>query len=322
MPDPVAALRQRFNAWIATRTPRVPGPWSIGRRRVYILPTRYGYGFGLLLFVMLLGAMNYSNSMAFALTFLLAGIGLLAMHYTHGNLVELLVSAQAPEPVFAGEPARFPIAIDNPSRRPRHALTLAWQDQPPLGHLDVPADGRDTLALALPSSRRGWLPAPRFAVATEFPLGLFHAWTWVELDIACLVYPAPAAAGIAPLPAGRGDEGQRSTAQPGPDEFSGLRAYQAGDALRSIHWKSLAKRQKPMVKQFSESQADELWLDWQALPPSWGPEQRLAQLCRWVLDADTGQRHYGLRLPGGTLAPARGAPHRRACLAALALHRP
>src|SRR5258708_7607992 len=89
--QPFKTLRRRVNRWIATRTPRVPGPWVVNRRRVYIVPTRFGYGFGFLMLVMLMGAMNYSNSMAFALTFLLTGLGLIAMHQTHGNLVNIEV---------------------------------------------------------------------------------------------------------------------------------------------------------------------------------------------------------------------------------------
>ena len=149
--NPTSRLRQRIQRWIATRTPRVAGPWPIHRRRVYIVPTRYGYGYGLLLFVMLLGAMNYSNSMAFALTFLLAGIGLLAMHYTHGNLVNLVVAAQAPDPVFAGDSARFRILLDNPTRSDRYALTVHWQDAPAstARHADAAA-AAVALALLLP----------------------------------------------------------------------------------------------------------------------------------------------------------------------------
>lgn len=320
--NPVSALRQRLRQWIATRTPRLPGPLAIHRRRVYIVPNRYGYGYGLLLLVMLLGAMNYSNSMAFALTFLLAGIGLLAMHYTHGNLVNLVVGSQAPEAVFAGAPARFRLLLDNPSASARHALLAHWQDDPaaPATAVDVPVGAMTALELPLASARRGWLPAPRFAVATEFPLGLFHAWTWVELDLACLVYPAPAAAGLAAPAGGHGELGERSSRRPGSDQFTGLRNYQAGDPPRSIHWKRLARNPLPVVKQFAETEAEELWLDWQALPPGWPPEQRLSQLCRWVLDAEAAGRRYGLRLPGVHLPPAHGASHRHACLAALALH--
>src|SRR3569623_543661 len=85
--QPVAFVRRRVNQWIMTRTRRVPGPVDVSRRRVYIVPTRFGYLFAVMLLVMLLGAMNYSNSMAFALTFLLSSMGLIAMHHTHGNLV-------------------------------------------------------------------------------------------------------------------------------------------------------------------------------------------------------------------------------------------
>eukprot|EP01035_Chromulina_nebulosa_P015667 gene15667-20752_t len=195
-----------FRSWVAwPRRPARRLGAACGRRRVYIVPTRYGYGYGLLLFVMLLGAMNYSNSMAFALTFLLAGIGLLAMHYTHGNLVNLSIAAQGSEPAFAGDTAQFSIRLDNPSRSPRHALTIAWQDQAPLAYADVSADSSATLSLALASTKRG---------ATEFPLGLFHAWAWVELDLACLIYPKPAAEGTAPQTSGHGDDGRWATQRP------------------------------------------------------------------------------------------------------------
>lgn len=316
--NPYVRLRRRLQDWIATRTPRVPGPWAINRRRVYIVPTRYGYGYALLCFVMLLGAMNYSNSMAFALTFLLAGIGLLAMHHTHGNLVNLRVRAQRVPPVFAGEPARFPLELENPTGAERYALAVAWQDAEPPGHADVPALQAETLGLSLPTGARGWLPAPRFAVQTEFPVGLFHAWTWVELDMACLVYPRPAPAGGRPPESGAG-LGQRSGPRSGQDEFAGLRPYQRGDAMRSIHWKSLAKHRSPMVKQFAETLDSELWLDWASLPPGWDVEQRLSQLTRWLLDAEAAGKRYGLRIPGHARPPAQGDQHLAECLKSLAL---
>ena len=36
------------------------------------------------------------------------------------------------------------------------------------------------------------------------------------------------------------------------EEFVGLRDYRAGDPLRNIHWKSLAKSGKPVVKEYQE----------------------------------------------------------------------
>ncbi len=64
--------------------------------RIYILPTRHGYAFVLALCAMLLGAINYSNGLAYALTFLLASLALVSMLHANRNLAGLKfgVSAQ------------------------------------------------------------------------------------------------------------------------------------------------------------------------------------------------------------------------------------
>ncbi len=317
---PLRYAQQRIDAWVLARVRRQPGPVEITRRRVYIVPTRFGYVFALMLLVMLLGAMNYSNSMAFALTFLLTGLGLIAMHHTHGNLVNLRVARLRCAPVFVGEDAHFRIQIENPSAQPRYSIAVAW---PRAGHqedaVDIPAGDRRSLSLRLPAKRRGWLPAGVLSVHTEFPLGLFHAWTWLELDMAVLVYPRPAPPGTIP-PASRGAVGYRSGPREGPDEFAGLRPYQRGDSARSIHWKSLPKLRTPMVKQFTETLDRELWIDFETLSGH-DTEQRLARMCRWVLDAEAMHRSYGLRLPGETIKPGTGEAHRHRCLKTLALFR-
>lgn len=315
---PLRFLQDRIDAWVLARVKRQAGPIHVTRNRVYILPTRYGYAFGLMAVVMLAGSMNYSNSMGFLLTFLLGGLGLVCMHYTHGNLAYVQLRAGRTAPVFAGEIAHFEVQVENPASRPRYSLALSWPREPaPTLATDVQAQDGAPLRLALPAPRRGWLPARVFSLSTEFPLGLFHAWTWAELDMACLVYPAPAAPGRLPPPAS-GASGVHSSGKSGQDEFAGLRNYQRGDAMKSIHWKSLPKLQTPMVKQFTELLDLEFWLDWDALPDL-DTEARLSQLTRWVLDAEAAGRNYGLRLPRQTIRPNHGEPHRQECLKALAL---
>ncbi len=338
---PLRFAQERIDSWVLARVKRQPGPIPVTRFRVYILPTRFGYGFGLMTFVMLMGAMNYSNSMGFALTFLLAGLGMVAMHQTHGNLVNVRMHASRCAPVFAGEVAHFQLRIENPSARARYSLALSWprytvantalnSDGKPLQGTrrranadeedvtaDVAAQAETRMTLSLPARQRGFLPARVFSLGTDFPLGLFHAWTWAELDMSCLVYPRPAAPGRKP-PAAQGGDGHAAGNQSGLDEFAGLRTYQRGDSPRSIHWKSLPKLRAPMVKQFLETLDEELWLDWNDLADL-DTEARLSQLTRWVLEADGAHRYYGLRLPGLTVAPNNGEDHRHACLKELAL---
>lgn len=338
---PLRYAQERIDRWVMARVRRQAGPIRISRQRVYILPTSFGYGFGLMLFVMLLGAMNYSNSMAFMLTFLLAGIGLVCMHHTHGNLVNLELRAGHCPPVFAGETAHYEVLVANPATTARYSIALTWPrytaglieidaDGKPLKGrrklgpvpdaitADVPACSDTRMTLALPAQQRGWLPARVFSVGTEFPLGLLHAWTWAELEMSCLVYPRPAPPGLPPPPAS-GIGGLAVSNRSGQDEFAGLRSYQRGDSLRSVHWKSLPKLRTPMVKQFAESMEQELWLDWDTLG-TLDVEARLSQLTRWVLDAEAENRSYGLRIPGSVLPPSHGESHLHACLRALALY--
>lgn len=314
---PLRFAQERIDAWVLARVKRQPGPVAVPRHRVYILPTRFGYAFALMVLVMVLAAMNYSNSMAFALAFLLAGLGLIAMNQTHGNLVNIEVRPGPAPPVFAGEVAHFEVHVLNPARRARYSVAVGWPRAPVAASADIEPEDTAVLKLPLAAPRRGWLPARVFAVSTEFPLGMFHAWTWLELEMACLVFPRPAAPGRLPPPA-RGAGGNLTGQRPGLDEFAGLRNYQRGDTPRAIHWKSFPKLQTPMVKQFQETLDREFWLDWDELPEL-DTEARLSQLARWVLDAEGAHASYGLRLPGARIAPSRGPGHQYACLKALAL---
>jgi len=56
------------------------------------------------------------------------------------------------------------------------------------------------------------------------------------------------------------------------------------------------------------------------LPGHLNVEHRLSRLAGWVLDAERSGVHYGLRLPGVEILPARGEAQSGACLQALALH--
>ena len=307
----------RIRSWAFKRLRRVPGPVTVLRQKIYIIPTRLGYGFGLLAFVMLMGSMNYSNSLGFALTFMLGALALVGMHHTHRNLLGIRVQAGRHEPVFAGQTARFQLTASNPSSQNQYAIALQHDLMPESPRfVDLPARGSAMLWLDLHAEQRGLLPAPRFMLFTEFPLGLFHAWTWMDLDMQCVVYPRPSDSGARPPPA-RGEGSGQQEGTEGKEDFMGLREYQRGDASRLIHWKSLPRTGKMMVKQFADPRQLEVWLDWDSLT-GLNTEQRLSQLCRWIMDAHRMGQAYGLRLPGLTLDISAGEQHRHQCLEALA----
>jgi len=310
----LTTLKQQFRTWLF-RHKVESGTVTLNQRRIFILPTRQGLGFALLLLLMLLGDINYNLSLGYVLTFLLGTTGMMTMLHAFRNMAQLEIRASRVEAVFAGDMAPFVFHFHNSGRLPRCHLKLRDSKEHCVT-FDIPAQQNLEVTLPIPATRRGWLVTGRLTLLTEFPLGLFHAWSYLEFDTRCLVYPKPAAP--VPLPASSAQSGMGALYVAGDEDFAGLRSYVAGDAMPRIAWKTLAREQGLQVKQFSTQQGRELWLDWFLLP-ALAAERKLEILTRWLLDADKQGLHYGLRLPNIELPPGRSATHRAECLRALAL---
>ncbi len=310
-----SALKQRFRNWAFRRTVET-GTVVLNQRRIYILPTKQGIAFAGVLVLMLLGDINYNLSLGYVLTFLLATTAGMSMLYAFRNMAQLEIHAGHVEPVFAGEHARFVFHFHNPGSLPRYHIHL----HDDAGHhtvFDLAAQHSTPVEIALPATQRGWLDSGRLTLYTEFPLGLFHAWSYLHFDVYALVYPKPAAP--QPLPAASAQDGSGKLLAAGDEDFAGLRNYVAGDAMPRIAWKALAREQGLQVKQFSAAQGQELWLDWSLLP-NIAQERKLELLTRWVLDADAQGLMYGLRLPDTEISPHNNPAHRAECLRRLALY--
>jgi uncharacterized protein (DUF58 family) len=310
----LATLRQRLFRWHSDGT----APTRLGQRRVFILPTGAGLLFASALLVMLIGAINYSLALGHALVFLLAGIGLTGMVHTFRNLHGLTITPGRCEPVFAGETAHFPLTLSNDRRTPRLALELEAEPGAST-HADIGAGEIARITVPVGARQRGWLALPRVRLWTRFPLGLFQAWSYLQPEMRCLVYPAPLAS---PLPAALPTlHGGERGAEGGDEDFAGFRHRQPADSPRHVAWKASARdlARPLLVKQFAGGAQVELRLDWQLTDPALPVETRLSLLTGWVLAADALGSAYALRLPGTDIPSASGDQHRRRCLEALAL---
>ena len=312
-----AALKNHLYNWIFR--PRGPeaGTIVLVQRRVFILPTRQGIVFGAVLVLMLIGAINYGLSLGFVLTFLLVAMGFNAMIYTFRNLANLRLSATRTQPVFTGEKAHFTVCIDNPGEADRYSIGLT-KDRQEVTFVDVPARRLAFASIGIPAVRRGLLRPGRLTLFTRYPLGLYYAWAYLELDTQCMVYPRPAPPGL-PLPSAESNAGQGAQRGQGREDFAGLRPYHPSDSPRHIAWKAAARGQGLLTKQFSGRADTELWLDWGQLPPHMHVEDRLSHLTRWVLDAHALGMGFGLRIPGKTIPPGAGVAQSARCLETLAL---
>ncbi len=304
------------------RTPTRAGPSArirLARDRVYILPTPAGLLFAATVFLMLLGSINYSLGLGFALTFLLAGVGVVAMLLTYRNVAELELRAHDAPAVFAGDRAVFPLELRNPSRTPRIALEIGARPRnaaaPTQACCDVPGGSAHTCPIPVEAATRGTLWLPPLRISSTFPLGLFRAWSQVEFTARCTVYPRPEPRSV---PAQRAGNATGGVLQPAGDDFVGLRSYRAGDAPAHIAWSALARGAGLATKQFQADRVGETWVRWDTVSPPLPTEQALSRMTRWILDLAREDCRFGLELPGRRFPPDRGSSHMHACLRALA----
>jgi uncharacterized protein (DUF58 family) len=181
-------VNRRLHAWIGRRMPEKSSSVKLNIHSTYILPTRYGVLFGIILYGMLMSAINYSNSMGFLLTFLLTGICLTGMLFTFRNLITIKISTGKNPAVFAGETAFFNLWLETSDGRPGNAIS-AGRTRHDGNTIDIDSKQKQLLRIAMRAAQRGRLHLDRIRIWSEFPLGLFHVWSWLELDASLIVYP-------------------------------------------------------------------------------------------------------------------------------------
>lgn len=321
------ALHNPVNRWFLRRL-RTPeqGEVYLHHGRIFLLPTKAGWGCLALLAVMFVGSLNYSLGLGFALTFLVGACAVVDLHMAFRNLAHLHLSAGRVRPVFAGEEAQFALHLANRRRHDRYAIWAVFFDREPIGvekALDIAGQSSATVSLAIPAVIRGWLPAPRIRLQTRFPLGLMRAWTYWRPDIKALIYPQPEL-NAPPLPLGAGALHDQSSVA-GEEDFAGIRPYQTGDSPRRLAWRQIARMDGSdsdhlVSKYFEGGSGAGLVLDYHATPSTLDREARLSRLTAWVLDAEARGLPYALRLGHTVFTADLGPAHQQACLTALALH--
>lgn len=318
----LVALRQRlkrgFLDWSLRRHPRLK-QLTLSQRRIYILPSRAGFVFLLLLLVMLLLAINYQNNLMFATTFLLGSLFVVAILHTYANLSGIRINFIRGHACFVGAQAAFDLTLTASGTRQYESIQLRLAEGDGCA-IDLLEQRQLSLSLYQHTYHRGPLQAGALLIETFYPLGLFRAWTWLQVDLQTVVYPRPVAGGLLSdlKGSGSGEQIQECPGEnSGGEEFAGLEQYQPGMSLKRVAWKNYARGQGMYAKHYVELNDVRRWLSWQ-LWPELGTEARLSRLTWWALQLHRMDEEYGLLLPGLEISPNRGEVHRIQVLEGLA----
>ncbi len=317
---PVRSIVERIALRInRSRRPR-SGDIRLTQRLIYILPSKAGLLFALILFAMLSASMNYQLSLGYALTFWLSAASIVAIFHTFRNLVNIALKPGRVEAVFAGQIAEFGLMLVNHSSRERHAIRLLGTGMSGEIVVDLQPVAEQLATIAIATQKRGWLEIPRIKLFTRYPIGLWCAWAYWYPGMRALVYPAPESP-AAPLPEFTAVASDGNGRGKGEDDIAAIRPYQLGDSIRRVAWKAVARTASDqlLTKQFDGGDRGELLFDWSALPAQLDDETRLSRLTRWIIDAENSGIRYALKLPGQSVELDQGPGHRQVCLEALAL---
>jgi uncharacterized protein (DUF58 family) len=313
------SVRRRIDDWFVSRNPPSQGSIQLESRRLYILPTRFGYLFGIMLFFLFLAAINYQNSMAFVLTFMLCAMAIISLWQTHKNLLDLNLSLKTPRPVFNGESSEFVFRISHTSNAFRYAIGVQYANQPPV-YITLEPEATAEARLKIPSHRRGQFKPKGLYVFTRYPTGLFHAWGWLKFDLPVLIYPKPAFDAVLHETMAPQHDGRTSTSTIEGDDFAGLREHRVGESLRHISWKAYAQGKGMLTKTFQGNAKPRLWIDWSRIPDG-STEDKLSYMSALVFLAENENQKYGIKLPGQTIEQQSGTAHRQECLHAITTFR-
>ena len=163
--------------------------------------------------------------------------------------------------IFEGDAVQVDIELTNLGLTPKVFFTVV--EQSPLASPHSPSKrflvgtlpSRSPVAASYveQSQQRGEFVFEPLVLETSAPFGLFLARRRVQAPLKVLVYPeVHPFSGIQTI--GSPVEG---TNLPTParhtGEFRGAREYQSGDSLRSVHWRSSARRGRLMIKEYDRS---------------------------------------------------------------------
>lgn len=172
-----------------------------------------------------------------------------------GSVRQLRMSRAGDTRIMLGERGATTLTITNPGRRTvRGLLRDAWQ--PSLGgtsraEIMIPAGGHATVTTTMAPTRRGDKPAGKVTVRSVGPLGLAarqasRAVPWTVRVLPPFLSRKHLPEKLARL---RQLDGQhRSLIRGQGSEFDSLREYVVGDDVRSIDWRSSARRSDVVVR--------------------------------------------------------------------------
>lgn len=288
-----------------------------------VRPTPAGVAFLIVTVGVAIGAMNTGNNLLYAVLSALLATLIVNNVLAEWNLRGLRARRALPAELFAGQPARGQLVLENP-RRVGAALGVRLDEQDGgRAHAELPevaAGGEAAAPADWTFPARGEQRYATLRVGSAYPFGLLLRYRDLDLPGTVLVYPTPDR--DTGTLGGPGDGATGPSTRGGVDETGelyGLRPYQPGDPVRRIHARSSARVGTPMVMLRAGESGRRAWARVDPAARGSAREAQIRSATGKVLRHAAEGDAIGLDADGVRTPAATGAQHRRALLTTLAL---
>ncbi|VEL96486.1 uncharacterized protein (DUF58 family) [Alteromonas sp. 76-1] len=322
-------LHKHWLAWLDKRIPP-HSSHALNMRSVFILPSRFGWGFIVMCMCLFLLGTNYQNNLMLLLSYLLLSVMLLTLFYSYQNFAAIALSASSPKTVFANTSAHLTLNRMQHSgykTTPEGLLQAHWLE---INKRQLPkrkdtstitfdiGNREQRLTVPLLLHTRGEHRLPRITFKSAYPFGLYHCWAHLDFDVKIIVYPEPKAGPVYEVVHNTEDAvGGKEDDRQGNEDFFALTDFIEGEPLNRVAWKQVAKTGNWVVKQFSEQKSDDVFL---SLPTNTPLEEGLSALTQKIVSMQSQGLNYGLKLGSATFTPNNSISHMHQCLSALATY--
>lgn len=208
-----------------------------------------------------LAAVNTGNNLLYLVFGMMLSLIIASGVLSEMSLRGLAMTRLPPGQVHAGSPYLTGLSLRNGKQR-LPSFSIEAEDLVegrPIGKrcyfLKLPAGRTQRTAYRHQLAQRGVLRLSGVRLSTKFPFGLFRKSRVLDLGEELVIFPELRRT-VPPL-LGRDDRGgeQARPERGRGGDFHGLRSYREGDDLRDIHWRTSARRGRPMVREYDQESA-------------------------------------------------------------------
>ncbi len=291
-----------------------------GFKKVYIIPSKLGFKFVSINFLLLLISLSYANNMALIITFAMFTFLIIQMLDTH-KTIQILDLEKATvgsdfednaldirlffkDETFTRVLQDINITIELQNHN-KNSIRIRLKDQEKLG--------KKSACFTLPNLNRGEYKITSFIFHTNPKIKFFYVWKFERVNSRFFVYPKKLKDENSIK-----DHYNDKILNHGTD-FDRHLQYSKGMPSKRIDWKILARKDQVLLRNFTETQRDSVEVNFEDFH---GTKEERIQKITYTLDLlNNHQVKWTLVLPLMTIPAQAGADHFKKCLEALSVYK-